>query len=43
MVSPVTVSLYVRVTTSEELETLGPEGVVMISVGDVVSTVKVIL
>ena len=43
VVSPVTASLYVRVTTSEELETLGPEGVVMVSVGDVVSTVKVIL
>ena len=43
MVNPVTASLYVRVTTSEELENLGPEGVVIVSVGDVVSTLKVIL
>jgi len=40
VVNPVTASLYVRVTTSEELETLGPEGVVIVSVGDVVSTVR---
>ena len=43
VVNPVTASLYVRVTTSEELEILGPEGVVMVSVGDVESTIKVIL
>ena len=43
VVNPVTVSSYVKVTTSEELVTLGPDGVDIVSVGEVVSTLKVIL